>query len=231
MQSRRGNEAEERLVLRLLDEAGRVAKQDVGRVAVALDHGAIVVPRRIHVGVAEVVGQLADSAAAVVECLVESAVHRAERKAVAKVPFPEDCRPIARPAQVVRERCLMNVEDGHSADRVVNPIAKGVTAGHELGPAGRAERRGVEIPEVDGLGGKAIDVGSLNLGVPVNTQFVIALVVSQDKQHVRPGGSPGTRRVQRDGETRCDQHRKRTNASSKSNPWRRPVACPGTGGR
>ena len=59
-----------------------------------------------------------------------------------------------------------------------------VPAGQQAGPRGRADRGDVEVLEPDALPRQAIEVRRPDLGVAVEAEVAIALVVGDDQDHV-----------------------------------------------
>ena len=60
--------------------------------------------------------------------------------------------------------------------------------GQDDGPAGRTERRRMEIGELHALIGEPVDMGRLDIGMTVATHLVVALVVRENEHHVGARG-------------------------------------------
>lgn len=104
------------------------------------------------------------------------------------MPFPKDAGGIACFAEKIGDGFFFPVENGNSADGVVNAEAQSVSPGEEKSPAGRAIRRGMEVGEVYALFRKGIDVRCFDQGMTMATQFVIALVIGQNEENVWGSG-------------------------------------------
>src|SRR5687768_5330746 len=73
-----------------------------------------------------------------------------------------------------------------AADVVDDAVARGVLAGEDRGPVGRAKRRSVEgIRETRALGGEAVDVRRLHVRMPGGAGLVEAQVVDEDDNQIR----------------------------------------------
>ena len=168
-----------------------LVEEDVGAVALELLVDAVVGEDGIEVDVGVVfpmIRQRGDAPGAVVDGLLETAVLRAVRVAVAEVPLAEVTGGVAGGGEEVGHgRQLRAHHRAALADRGA-AVAHGVDARHELAARGRAHRGDVEVGEADGSFPERVEVRGLHDGTPVSRDVAIPLVVGDDEDDVRPAG-------------------------------------------
>ena len=137
------------------------------------------------------VGHRDEMRAALIEPVV--VVEALQRRALAlgelEMELAVEAGAVARRAQQGGEAgvdVLLHQRDGRRAAACVAVAGLG-HAGEDRGPAGHADRGGDEgVAEADALRGEAVDVGRSDVGVPGAAEGVVALVVDQDEDEVRP---------------------------------------------
>ena len=102
------------------------------------------------------------------------------------MPFPEDPSGITRIREDVDHSDLAAVHDIPAAKRTPHTSAGGVSAGHQRCPRRRTHGVGMEVSEAHGLVVEAVKLRCLQPWVTVAAQVIVALVVRQAHQDIRP---------------------------------------------
>ena len=188
---------EERLVGRLLPEqAFGFAGNQVGAVALVAADPVVAVPVETAVAFMCKVVQRA----AVMAVLVVEAARGREIGALitAQVPFPRYGSGVASSLENLRQHPFIQRQapvfpGPDHAD--LQAVAHGVTARHQRGAGGRADRLDVELLQLCAGGGELINVRRLDILAAGEADIGVAKVVRQDDQDIGPalGGEGGDR--------------------------------------
>ena len=130
------------------------------------------------------IGRLTDAASFDHQRLLEALVDRPQGRTVAKMPFAEDASPVPGRSQHLGQRHLIRVHHCPAQIRVDHARAVVVPASEQAGTRRRADGRNIEILDPDTFTCESIDIRRLDLGVTVNAQVAIALVVGDDQENV-----------------------------------------------
>ncbi len=187
------NVGKERLVLVIaaLHPAQRLPEEDVCAVSGRFDERVVVLDDWIEVLGARSIGLAAriahpDSASAMDESLIKSAVVGLVFVFITKVPLPKDAGGITGILQDFRDGRCLECHTISFENRMGDTILERSAAGDQRGTAGRAGGAGVKVGKACGLGVQFVQIWSLQEGVPVTAEIPISLVVRHDQNNVRP---------------------------------------------
>ncbi len=196
----------ERFVLVRLDEAQRLALEEVGCVSfvgdalVAAEEGGHAVP---------LMGEVVDARVREPVEIIEPALQRHELRGSARVPLAEDTGPVARvphgradghfahvePLRHLRREAvfqffvLVVIVGLVAADVLIESVALRVASGEQAAARGRAYGRGrVEVGEAHAPGGQAVDIRCSHARVAEAAEVLPCLVVAVQQHDVRARG-------------------------------------------
>ena len=156
----------------------------------------------VEVVVLPEVGHRRDAPAKVVDRLLEAALMRQVREAVAEMPLAEHRGAVAiRGKDLGHRRDAVPEERPPRADRR-GTVVQRIFARHELTACRRAHRRDVEVGQPDALIVEPVEVRRLEHRIAMARQVAIAVVVGQQDDDVRAPGRLRLRSPGHSGESR-----------------------------